>query len=68
MPQNNTVVLSVNSQTLGDKFMMHNPANVRKHPQHACGCAPDMTHILLPWRLGAFHYEDEAVLSLVFGL
>lgn len=49
---NITVVQHVNSLTLRDEFMLHNPANA-KLPSHSWGWVPDLTHLLQSWRLQA---------------
>ncbi len=43
MPQNITVVLIVNSLTLGDIFMVHNSENDKQNHQHAPDPTPNET-------------------------
>ncbi len=49
--QSITVILSSNSLTQGDEFMVHTLKNVKENYQHALGCTPDLKHHPLSWRL-----------------
>lgn len=46
MPHKVNVVFGINSLILGDKFMAHNPADVKEKHQHALGCAADLTRLV----------------------
>ncbi len=53
MPENVTVALRVNSQTLEDEIIEHNRANFKENHQHALCCSPDLTRLVRSWRLPA---------------
>ncbi len=52
MPQNTTVVLGINSVTMGDESIVHSLANVKENHQHALSCTPNTQDC------GLFHCEN----------
>jgi len=47
--KNIAVELGVHSLAFGDKFKVHNPSNVKKHDEHALGCAAALPRLLRSW-------------------
>ena len=43
------VELGVHGLAFGGKFMVHNPANIVKHDEHALGCAAALPRLLRSW-------------------
>ncbi len=51
--QNIPLVLSIDTQIVGDEFMVQSSMNVRENQQHAHGCTPDLMCFLQSWSLWA---------------
>jgi len=47
--KNIAVELGVHGQAFGNKFMVHNPSNVKKHDEHALGRAAALPRLLWSW-------------------
>ena len=61
--KNTAVELGVHGLALGDKLMMHNPSNVKKHDEHAIDRAVALSRLLWSGDPGLFHCEDCCLLS-----
>jgi hypothetical protein len=49
MAKNIAVELGVHGLAFGDKFMVHNSSNVKKHNAHALGSAAALSRLLRSW-------------------